>query len=349
MPDIISDDMGSFPLPEGVNRREIESIALEIITGNPSEKDRENFSQIVSEIMNKKIESGLMRPNYPQIRDMISSFSYLIENFYEEKEPWMVKKEFALIPEISTLDNVAKKYFESKGKSLKIRVCFTGPMELYLKKVGNQIQGDLLLNLAKSISRFIENSILDKNYIKTRLICIDEPSLGINPNVIAEDEDLIKAWEISVKNLKRLDVQLHLHSINDLDRIYQVDGIKILGIESAEYPRNLELIDKSDLELYDKFLRVGISRTNINGMIAEFNDRFKIDLWKEKNFNVLMEKMENSRIIEKRLSNAWKIFNDRIKYAGPDCGLGSWPNQEIAFQLLKNTIGAINNFNKTNI
>jgi len=36
MPEIISDDTGSFPLPEGVEREEIQRIAFEIVTGEAS-------------------------------------------------------------------------------------------------------------------------------------------------------------------------------------------------------------------------------------------------------------------------------------------------------------------------
>ncbi|MEA3255285.1 MAG: methonine synthase [Candidatus Altiarchaeota archaeon] len=342
---VISDDVGSFPLPGNVKRDEIQETALRVATKEVNEEEKEIFNRIVEEIMQKKLDSGLMTPNYPQIHDMIASFFSLMENFCEEEEPWIVKKEAAVIPEIGALDFVARRYFESTGGFLPLRVCVTGPLELYLKNVGVNIQGDLLLNLAESISRFIENAILDKEHIKTKVVCIDEPSLGLNPNLIAEDEDLIHAWESCVKKAKHLDVQIHLHSTNDLDKIYPVKGIGILGIESAEDPGVLKSIDRDELESFDKFLRVGISRTNIFGLVAEFNERFGVDLWETKKFSEL-GKMENQRVIGKRLQKAYELFNDRIKYAGPDCGLGAWPNQETAFQLLKNTSEAINEFNK---
>jgi 5-methyltetrahydropteroyltriglutamate--homocysteine methyltransferase len=41
-------------------------------------------------------------------------------------------------------------------------------------------------------------------------------------------------------------------------------------------------------------------------------------------------------------------FDDGIKYAGPDCGLGAWPNQGLTFGLLKNTSIGIKNFLKNN-
>jgi len=346
MPEIISDDIGSFPLPEGVEREELQKTAFEIVTGEVSHTDRERFNKIVGDIMQKKIDSGIQRPNFPQIQDMVSEFFKFVEKFYEEDKPWVVRRESAWIPELSALNEVAKRYYESKKKALELRVCVTGPLELYIKKVGTQVQGDLLQNLARSISRFVENSIMDERYIQTKTICIDEPSLGLNPNIIAEEEDLIKTWEISTNKAKNLDIQIHLHSPTDVEIIYQVDNIKVIGVESAEDPKVLKEIEKKDIESYDKFLRVGIARTNIYGIMADFKDKTNIDPWKERNFSQAIDKMENSKIIGKRLQKAYKIFGERIKYAGPDCGLGAWPDQESAFQLLKNSAEAINNFNR---
>ncbi|HEY9246151.1 MAG TPA: methonine synthase, partial [Candidatus Methanoperedens sp.] len=58
--------------------------------------------------------------------------------------------------------------------------------------------------------------------------------------------------------------------------------------------------------------------------------------------------METPGIIGKRLGKAYSVFGDRIKYAGPDCGLGSWPTQEMASMLLNNTGKGIKEF-KTNL
>jgi 5-methyltetrahydropteroyltriglutamate--homocysteine methyltransferase len=347
MPEIISDDIGSFPLPEGVGKEEIQRIAFEIVTKKAADSDRERFNKIVGAIMQKKIDSGIHRPNFPQIQDMISEFFKFVEDFYEEDEPWVVKREFARIPELSAIEEVARRFYESKGRALESRVCVTGPLELYVKKVGTQVQGDLLRNLARSVSRFVENSMINKEHIKTKTICIDEPSLGLNPNILAEKEDLIKAWETSAEKAKNLDVQIHLHSPADSELIYAVNNINVIGIESAEDPKAFDEIDKKDMERYDKFLRAGIARTNIYGITADFRDKTGIDPWKEKNFSRVIDETESSKTIEKRLKNAHKIFGDRIKYAGPDCGLGAWPDQDSAFKLLRNTVKAIDNFNES--
>jgi len=328
---MLSDDIGSFPLPEGVKREGLKG---------------EEFEQVVRDIMQRKISSGIQRPNYPQLRDMISQFFSSIEESHDEEKAWLIEKEKAKIPEIDALEPVAREFYEKNSKPLELRVCVTGPLELYLDKVGNQVQGDLLMNLAESISRFVENSLVDKEYMKTKTVSIDEPSLGLNPNIVAEQEDLVKALDLAVKPAKGLDIQVHLHAPNSADLIYETENIGIIGIETAEEPIFLEDIDKGELEQHDRFLRVGIARSNIYGVAADYKESKGIDIWKEKGFDAMVNEMENKEIMRKRLEKSLKIFGDRIKYAGPDCGLSAWPSQDSAELLLRNVAEVVEEFNK---
>ncbi|MBN2015082.1 MAG: hypothetical protein JW778_07875 [Candidatus Altiarchaeota archaeon] len=339
---ILSDDIGSFPLPADVDKKRLQGIGLAMVRGEASDSGKKQFNEVVSEMMREKIDSGIVRPNFPQVMDMISSFSEIIEDFCEPEEPWVVRKKYAVIPEVSALDGVARKHFKEGGTPLELRVCVTGPLELYLAKAGLQVQGDLLQNLAHSVSRFIENSILDKKHLKTKTVCIDEPSLGLNPNIVADRDDLISALETAVGGVD-LDVQIHIHSPNSVDLVYEVDGIDVIGIESAEDPKALGEIDLRDLESYDKFLRVGVSRTNIYGIVADYRGKKESS---PKNPVDAVSLSESTEVISRRLDRAYRIFGERIMYAGPDCGLGGWPDQESAFQLLKNTAVAVKGFNR---
>jgi 5-methyltetrahydropteroyltriglutamate--homocysteine methyltransferase len=278
---------------------------------------------------------------------MVSSYTHLLEEYSEEDEPFLVQKKHAVISELFALEAAGKKFLKDTGESLKIRVCVTGPLELYLKCAGGNVQEDLLMNLAKSVSRFIENSLVDTSYMKTSVFSIDEPSLGLNPNLAINKDILADAWEIAVKKAGRRDVEIHLHSVNAVDMLYPVDKINVIGVEYAASPKALDLLDKSEIESYDKFLRVGVARTDISKMVAEYNERYAADLWTTKDFSGLTEKMENVRNITKRLKKAYELFGDRIKYAGPDCGLGTWPGEDVACSLLKNAADAITEYNKT--
>ena len=52
--------------------------------------------------------------------------------------------------------------------------------------------------------------------------------------------------------------------------------------------------------------------------------------------------------VKRRLEYAYSIFDERIKYVGPDCGLKSFPAQELAFMVLKKTADGIRAFRAGN-
>ncbi len=345
MPGLFTDDIGSVPLPQGVDKNRMRSIASGIIDGSCSPSDKSYFNRVVSELMAGKLSSGLDRPNYPQVSDMIDSFFTPMELFSEPDEPWVVVKEKAFIPELDAIKDVAKKQFEEKNTPVELRVCVTGPLDLYVRKVSTQVQSDLLLNIAKSVSRFVENSLMNKEYLKTKVVSIDEPSFGLNPNILVEADDLIKAWDIAVEPAKDLDVQVHLHSSVQAEVAYQTKNIQIIGIESAEDPRNLDAINKHDLESYDRFLRLGIARTNISALASEYEQKTGVNVWSDQaKLLEMIDAMENTRTIVGRLKGAWNVFGDRIKYVGPDCGMGLWPSSDSAIKLIGNTVTAVREF-----
>jgi 5-methyltetrahydropteroyltriglutamate--homocysteine methyltransferase len=340
---VFSDDIGSFPIPAGADRKTIRSIAGKIVRGEADSAEMNSFSEVVSGIMQKKIDSGIMRPTYPQVQDMISGFFSPIESFYEKERPWVIRKEYAVLPELSAFGPVAKRFFEEKGKPLELRVCITGPLELYLKAAGNQVQGDLLQNLAESVSRFVENALIKTKYLRTSTVSVDEPSLGINPNIIVERSDLISALDTAAEKAKKLDVQIHLHSPSAAELVYETRNIRIIGIESAEDPKALSEVRKEDLVSCDKFLRAGIARTNISSLLADYREKGGSDPVEA------VRVLESKETIRKRLDRAYSLFGDRLMYAGPDCGLGGWPSQEAAYQLLRNCADAVDGFNKTEV
>jgi 5-methyltetrahydropteroyltriglutamate--homocysteine methyltransferase len=118
-----------------------------------------------------------------------------------------------------------------------------------------------------------------------------------------------------------------------------------LGVESAAHPDYLRLIDKRLLEETDTYLRVGIARTDILAMAAGLNDRLGINLWTQPDrLEREILSMESPQVMERRLSAAHRLFGERIKAAGPDCGLGSWPSQTMAREILHNCASAIDSF-----
>ncbi len=290
-------------------------------------KKGHSVQQSVENIMELKLSSGLDIPIYPQMRDMISMFSGPVN----ESREWKIGKETAVIEEVEALEKYAKKRHEETGKALEFGLCITGPLELYYAMLGTIVDEEVLLNLAKSANRFAKNYVFDKPHIKTKLVSLDEPSLGVNPQLYYSPETIIKALDASFEGVDALR-QIHLHAAAENDLVYSAKHVDVLGVEAAENPRNLLLYSKKELEQNDKFIRVGISRTNFFALEAEAEEQISPEL---------VNKLESVKVISKRFQNAKQMFGERLKIVGPDCGLGGWPSQESAFALLENTVKAV--------
>ncbi len=335
---ILFDDIGSYPLPEGKNR---DWVAASIKNKDPA------FNSLLVETMRQKIEAGVQIPTYPQFQDMNKQFLDIINDESKTDEPFIVRKEQARIVELNAMEEVGAEYFNKNGEKLNIRICVTGPVELYLSQFGGTVYTDILNAFAASIDRFIANSMENAEHFNISTVSIDEPSIGINPQIMFNDSDIIQALETATKTAASggADVEIHLHSPLQYKLVCSVPSISVIGVEAAANPSYRDLIDKNDLLEYDKFLRVGVARTDIFNMTAALNEKYDTNVWKEpEKLKDITKEMETPGAVEKRLEKAYSIFGDRIKYAGPDCGLGSWPTQEIASTLLRNTGAGIREF-----
>jgi len=310
---IFFDDIGSYPLPKGVR---LDGLS------------RDQYLEMVKDTIARKIAAGVEVPTYPQFRDMIRMFLDPIEKPENQESPYLIKKENAEILELLAVP---------PGR--RVRVCVTGPVELYLSAFGATNYTDILYNLARSVARFIENARESRNLAVASL---DEPSLGISSSVVFEEEEILKALEIASAPCKGIDCEVHLHSPLYAEPCARVPGLGIIGVESAAHPDYLKLIDRNLLEETDTYLRAGIARTDIFSMAASLNDKLGINLWDDP---ARLEReilaMESVEVIKRRLEVARESFGDRLRAVGPDCGLGSWPSQSMASSLLTNCASAV--------
>jgi len=313
---IFYDDIGSFPLPSGVK-----------IAG----LSREGYLDLVGSVLAIKRGAGVECPTYPQMRDTIRMFMDEIENPDQADSPYLIKTEHALIRELEAV---------SPGEN--VRVCVTGPLELYLSAFGATAYSDILCSLAESVARFLEKA---GDMGKISVASLDEPSLGMNSNIVFSEEEIIEALEIASRPCRDMDCEVHLHSPLYAESCARVSGINIVGIESASHPDYLELIDKKMLEETDSFIRAGIARTDILSMSAQLNERLGVNLWQDmpRLEKEIME-MESPAVMKKRLEKAYGLFGERLRSTGPDCGLGSWPSQDLARRLLENCASAVRDF-----
>ncbi len=330
---VLVDDVGSYPLLQGVSRESFFRLyprALRRCAEGKSllsdEEVAENFYRPVAASLASKASAGLDVINYPQHYDMHRQFLEPIMTYQEE--PFLVEKDYAVIPELSVVEREAVKL----GR-LGLKVCVTGPIELHLRtEFGYHIYEEILMNLAESVNRFLRNSVLSSPHVETVVVAVDEPSLGFMDLLNVGEEVLVEALEACVRGI-RPRVQIHLHTLKSAHIPLQAGGVEILTGEFAASPVNMDLLPRETLEEHDKYLRAGITRTNIDSIMGELLER---------GVRPTPERLvEDEEVIKKRYLQIIDRYSDRVAFAGPDCGLGSWPSQEVAQALLKRTVRAV--------
>lgn len=336
--DTLVDDVGSFPLPDNVDRQTFSKArnmaGRAIIDGKSLAEDesvRDGFCQVVAGSFRMKCDSGLDVVSYPQHCDMHKQFTDTIHEAMNGGT-YVVDEKLAVIPEVHVVSEEAKRLFEEMGRKVRLRVCVTGPMELYLKEVGTTIHEDVLLMFAETVRRFARKATLDSKYIKTEVVSLDEPSFGFQG--ISADRDTIlevleKAFDFDCPAK-----QVHLHSVAKVADLLDVENLDVLTFEFAASPKNIEGVSRKMLERADKQVRVGIARTDVDSMMAELQDR-DLKTWNAKQ---LVESIETMR---RRFEAAREKYGGRLAFSGPDCGLGGWPSQKVAQLLLKRAVRAV--------
>jgi 5-methyltetrahydropteroyltriglutamate--homocysteine methyltransferase len=343
------DDVGGFPLLEDIDKERFEQfywVAYKALV-NKKEKEvmehsalNQYFINPIKQAMQFKIKSELDVINYPQLIDMIVQFLKPIADY--EMKPDLIDLQKAYLPEMFVINEYAKDYYHETGTSLKVKICVTGPIELYIKKHNFTIYSDLVLNFAKSVNAFIKNSIINTKYMETSIISIDEPSFGYVDLFNVNDNDLINIFDKSLEGINAT-TQIHLHSLNRAIVPLQTKKIDVLTCEYASDPTNK--IPKRELEQYDKFIRVGIIRTNIDNIIGEKIETGKT--WDDlKSYEGMLTLIDSKDRVKKNLLEALKLYGDRLKYIGPDCSLKGWRIPEVAYELLCRTRDVIQEVKK---
>ena len=105
-------------------------------------------------------------------------------------------------------------------------------------------------------------------------------------------------------------------------------------------------MSKKEFDLYDKTIRVGIARTDIDALNLELHEKgieggFHRIQTDELSPSIIVE---SQSLMIRRLKTVYKQFGDRIAFSGPDCGFKNWPTQEAALLQLSRAVNAIKEF-----
>lgn len=346
----IFDDVGSFPLPKNIDKDIFIKFYWTAYSALLNDVDvfthrgiSNNIIKPVNSSFRMKMDAGVEVINYPQFMNMYDQFLRPIEDY--EKEPGLIENGKAYLPEIKYLEKFAKKNYEKTQIPLNVKICVTGPIELYIKRHSFTVYEDMALNYAKSVNQFIKNSLKDNKYIKTSTVAIDEPSFGYVDLFNIGDDELINIFDTSLNQIDCIN-QIHLHSLNRSMIPLKSDNLDVLTCEYASDHSNI--ISKDLLDKYDKYIRVGITRTDINGLMAEKLDK-GITNDQLKTYEGLLNLIDSEVKIKKNLEHALNLYKDRLKFIGPDCGLSGWKPPQLAFELLKRTSRVINQVKKANL
>jgi 5-methyltetrahydropteroyltriglutamate--homocysteine methyltransferase len=331
------DDVGSFPLPPQIDRKSFDeayALARKALGSRRELTSDEfllkNFYQVTVDSFRKKVKTGLDVVNYPQHYDMHDQLADLLKHAMG-KGTYLIDENEAFLPEVCVIKEEAKRLCEEFGKRVQLRVCILGPMDLYLREIGTVAYDDVLMMFAESVKRFAKNSILNSEYIKTSVVSLDEPSFGFR-EISADRETIIGVLEKAF-DFDGAVKQIHLHSPSRITDVLEVKNVDVLSFEYAASPKNIEGLSRTMLEKADKRVRVGVSRTDIDSIMAELYERGVTEPRVE-------QIAEDEATIRRRFEAAKERFGECMTFTGPDCGLGGWPTQEAAELLLKRTVGA---------
>ncbi len=306
-----------------------------------------------------KIQAGVDVPNYPQFRDMSEMFLAMMEGVEKVKEGYVetkvpyIKPDRSRIPELLVIKGNSQKIRETKGEAFKIKVCVTGPYTLSSRFIRRD--NEIFARLGDIISQVVENNIFNEKNGSVALVAIDEPVFGMLDDPLIDygsegRENLRKAWESIFQKGRSKNAQTLLHLHNTAEELFW--EIKSLNLIDSHVDDPLYQINKTkkQLEATDKFLKASICNVEFDTLIrrkivdtswqntseSEINEKIA-ETWKSITKREIDPEtfLEETDLMKKRLANIVGLFGlERVPYAGPECGLKSFPTYKCALEYL---------------
>ncbi|MFH0896560.1 MAG: hypothetical protein V1850_00730, partial [Candidatus Bathyarchaeota archaeon] len=319
--------------------------------------ERRYFEDKLVEGFVDKIKAGISIPNYPQFRDMDEMFLSGLTGILKTKDGYKVMEKISLmearstIPEVEVLRERAREISGSVKGFFKVKICVTGPYTLASLFAGRESQ--LFIDLGDIISQFIDSNVFDEKFGRVEIVAVDEPVFGLIDDPLLDyghggREDLLKAWEKIFHKIREKGVRSVIHLHNTLNELFwNVNSLDIIEshVNDSLYS---SLKTREFLETSDKFLKASICITNFDTLIknvetshevtgeAEINQRIADD-WIDIRRGIVDPNLfiENTELISGRLERIVQRYGNRVAYAGPECGLGSFPTYDSAMECLR--------------
>jgi methionine synthase II (cobalamin-independent) len=337
-------DIGSFPLV-GINLEKYILGAVDLEDGKSSKAATYFVHQHNEAFKHKIVALGPNEsvPCYVQSsvgRDMLSQFLNPItrhgtglqkqnNTYLWDGSPIQLPEANAQVAEILALEQGAKTLCEElQIEQIQYRACITGPFEMASRLwremgVGPRYDEKLIETFAVIVQAFMKNAQIHTKYLKPLIITLDEPSIGVTGvgDLFMDSESdpelshLINTWNTVLSTIHSNCFRgLHLHA----SPYHQLANAKWNLLEAHLGV----IVNKSWLTEYDKYIRAAIMRTDGPTIPQDKDLRSAWDQILSGNFQPYLQSPDEMRHYLKAAVD--RYGRDRIPFAGPECGLGSW-------------------------
>jgi methionine synthase II (cobalamin-independent) len=243
----------------------------------------------------------------------------------------------------------AGRIYEEVGEKFRMKVCITGPYTLSYP-FGDST-GYACSTIGGLLKAVVKSNIFDEKRGKVELVVFDEPLLGlINDSRLDNGspwrDGILKSLEdlLQVAKAKGAETGLHLHSTS-----VDVMGLNNLDVIESHFDDPFYQTENTKrlLEKHEKWTKLPITYTQYDKLISTDNPELVAAVWKKikkKEIDPAMY-LEPWETMSLRLEKLGKMFGERGKYAGGECGLLSFPTYDCAMESLRRQSLAIADYN----
>ena len=315
------------------------------------------FTDVVLTGFKDKLDAGVDIPNYPQYRDMNEMFLDMIRGIEKTTGGYVVTgtpsvtSGNAKIQEVSVIREKRHEIRDAIGRPFRLKVCITGPYTL--ASLFRYRSSGIHETLGSALSTITEENTFDEKDGSVELVAIDEPVFGfLNDPMLDRGssgrERLLSAWDGMLHKVKSKGAKaiLHLHNTSD-DLFWDLKNLDV--IEShVDDPIYKTERTKQLLNDCDKFLKAPIAVTRFDDLIAQKICSNDPELAGGEWEKIRKGRVDSAHYLEsagrmgERLKGLVEFFGEeRVPYAGPECGLGGHPTYECAVECLRRQSEAV--------
>jgi len=306
-----------------------------------------------------KLQAGIDVPNFPQFRDMNEMFLQLMEGTrkttsgYELTGRLRLSSERKVLPELEAVKRNASRIRDAVGHQISLKICVTGPYTLSSLLVNRT--GEVFGQFSDVLQQIVEASVVVQKNVEVVLVSIDEPVFGLASDTLLDRgasgrEALLKAWEAICHKVKTRGAQalIHLHNTAD-DIFWGVKGLDIIESHVGD-PLYGSAKSKEACETTDKLVKASIAVTDFDRLVRERIVASNPGLSEASIGPLLAEAwasikkgdvdptvyLESKGVMKSRLKRILRLFGEeRVPFAGPECGTKSFPSTDCALEYLR--------------